>query len=200
MEHFNRIANYTIKSKFKFSFNIILIYASTILYFAAAVYFAYKFFSGGDFYFGNENFLMFLIFAAVFTLFLFIIFTQIKIINIDEEGIEVINILFKSKRKKFKWNYFTCFITVDEKSDSRKFEAVWLIKKDKLILRFSEFYYSNYSELKQFVKLEYCGKPYINDITLILTVIFGKRLDKSITEKDYDNIIFKKNTDKIKHL
>ncbi|WP_417603540.1 hypothetical protein [Owenweeksia hongkongensis] len=91
-------------------------------------------------------------------LFLLLFMTQSKFIITDSSGITFINPLVPLIRSKKYWTDFDYFILVDEDSKYSTHEAVWFIKDEKIKGRFSSFYYSNYQDLKQQIKIKGKGK------------------------------------------
>jgi hypothetical protein len=79
--------------------------------------------------------------------------TQCKFIRIDTEGITFINPLLPFLRLKKKWTEYDYFVTTMESSRGGTYEAVWLVKDNRISNRISSYYYSNYNELKRSILL-----------------------------------------------
>lgn len=108
---------------------------------------------------------------------LFLIMTQCKYIIVDSEGITFVNPLLPFIRRTSKWSEYDHFQTVQEDSRGGTYEAVWLIKDNKLRDRFSSFYYSNYSGIKKGIKARNHGRLKINPVKQIFCLL-GMRITK----------------------
>jgi hypothetical protein len=100
--------------------------------------------------------------------------TQNRFISADTRGITFINPLLPFLRKTTLWTDFDYYISVEEQSKHTTYEAVWLVKNDKLSARFSSFYYSNYNELKKQIRAEKGKNRYFNPIEQFL-ILLGLR-------------------------
>jgi len=109
-------------------------------------------------------------------LFLLLLLTQCKRIIADKDGITFINPLLPFLRKTKRWSDFDYYITVDETSKYRTYEAIWLIKKRKINRRISSFYYSNYSDILSRVKSKRKGKKYFDPFSQIFLCLGLKKL------------------------
>lgn len=87
-------------------------------------------------------------------LFLFLLMKECRYIHIDNEKIVYVNPILPFVRKVRFFNDYDYKQTVQEYSRGRSHEALWLIKEDKLKDRISSFYYANYAELKDHIKVE----------------------------------------------
>jgi hypothetical protein len=84
--------------------------------------------------------------------------TQCRYVIADTDGITFINPILPFLKRRKTWADFTIYGTVMEYSQNGSYEAVWLLKDDKLVARFSSFYYSNYEELKGAIQTPYKGE------------------------------------------
>lgn len=109
-------------------------------------------------------------------LMLLLFITQSQFIISDKNGITFINPLFPILRKTRNWTDFDYFITVDENSKYSTHEAVWLIKDDKIKGRFSSFYYTNYDEIKNQIKVTGKGKRYFNPFGQLFALLRVKKI------------------------
>lgn len=73
--------------------------------------------------------------------------TQNRFIIADNEGIRIFNPLIPIFKSEYRWTDFDYYVTVEESSQHATHEAIWLIKDQRLKVRFSSFYYSNYDDL-----------------------------------------------------
>ncbi|MFP4092363.1 MAG: hypothetical protein ACLFT3_18790 [Cyclobacteriaceae bacterium] len=101
---------------------------------------------------------VYLVILGLQSLFLILFMTQCKYIIIDENEISFVNPLFPILRRKLKWSDYDYWVFVDEHSRGKTHEAIWLIKDNKVRDRFSSFYYSNYSKLKNKIERKVKGK------------------------------------------
>jgi hypothetical protein len=101
--------------------------------------------------------------------------TQNKFIIIENEEIIFINPLLPFIRKTRQSNEYDYFFTIVEQSRGGEYEAIWLIKNNKIKDRISSFYYSNYSELKDNLSIRNEGERYINPVMQIF-YLFGLRI------------------------
>jgi hypothetical protein len=107
--------------------------------------------------------------------FLSLFMSQNKFIIIDNEEVIFINPLLPFIRKTRKSNEYDYFITVAEQSRGGEYEAIWLIKDNKIKDRISSFYYSNYYELKDNLSIRNEGERNINPFMQIF-YLFGLRI------------------------
>jgi hypothetical protein len=108
--------------------------------------------------------------------------TQCTYIIMDSNGITFINPLIPFLRSTKQWTYFDYHILVQEASRYDTYEAVWLIKDEKVKVRFSSFYYKNYIELKYSLKTKGLGKKEYNRFEQLL-LLFGMKKIKNEYEK-----------------
>lgn len=115
------------------------------------------------------------IFVVQFLL-LILFMTQSRFIIADKDGITFINPLLPFLKKKRAWDDFDYFITVDEKSRKSTYEAVWLIKEEKIKERFSSYYYSNYEEIKKQIKPNWKGKTSFGSFEVLFAMLGLKKI------------------------
>jgi len=108
---------------------------------------------------------------------LLLLMTQCKYIITDFEGVTFINPIFPFIRKTRKWSDYDYYHTVQESSRSGTYEAIWLIKNNKLKDRVSSFYYSNYSGIKGDIRTKKNGQLRINPF-LEIFYWFGLKISK----------------------
>ena len=116
-----------------------------------------------------------IIFVSILSLwelvFLSLFMSQNKFIIIDNEEVTFINPLLPFIRKTRQSNEYDYFITVVEQSRSGEYEAIWLIKDNKIKDRISSFYYSNYSGLKDNLNIRNEGEQNINPFMQIFYLL-----------------------------
>lgn len=107
----------------------------------------------------NDNGILFAItFSSILEgTFLALFMTQCRYIVVDNEKITFINPLFPFIKKTKRWSDYSYYQTIEEYSRWGTYEAVWLIKDNKLKDRISSFYYSNYETLRREIKRDYKG-------------------------------------------
>jgi len=140
---------------------VLTILASTLYYKVIEAQFENNF----DFetWLNNSNdIVLFSILSLWELVFLSLFITQNKFIIIENEEITFINPLLPFIRKTRQSNEYDYFITIFEQSRSGEYEAIWMIKNNKIKDRISSFYYSNYSELKDNLNIRYVGERKIN--------------------------------------
>ena len=109
----------------------------------------------------NDNALFaYSVIIGINLLFLILFATQSKFVIADKNGITFINPLIPILRNTRQWSDFDYFILVEEASRYDTHEAVWLIKDERIMGRFSSFYYSNYKDLKKQIKTKGQGKKH----------------------------------------
>jgi hypothetical protein len=156
------------------------------------VYSKYKFFGGFGVIIGLNLFVGFgvykfltdsnitrfgLVFIFVVQLLLLILLmSQCRFIITDKDGITFINPLLPFLKKKRTWDDFDYFITVDEESRNGTYEAVWLIKEEKIKERFSSGYYSNYEEIKKQIKTNWKGKTSFTSFGVLFAMLGLKKI------------------------
>ena len=116
-------------------------------------------------------FLLILLQLIFFTLFM----TECKYIKVETDRIIFINPLFPFLRKTRFFTDYDYKQNVEEYSRGGYYEALWLIKNRKLKVRISSFYYSNYNELKNSIKIKDKGKLKINPFKQ-LGYLFGMKI------------------------
>ncbi len=103
--------------------------------------------------------------------------TQCRFIIANREKITFINPVLPFLRQTYAWSDFDYYAIASEYSRYDSHDAVWLVKNDKLKVRFSSFYYSNFDDL-----LDQISTPYrkINDhgsITQLMIILKLKRIE-----------------------
>lgn len=124
----------------------------------------------------NENFWMVMFSSGIQIFFLLLFMTQNKFLILDDYGITFVNPLLPFLRKTRKWDYYSEFRTVTEHSQYNTYEAIWLIKDNKLANRVSSFYYRNYKDIKKGIKIDYSGRLRINPFKQLF-VLFGMKIN-----------------------
>lgn len=107
----------------------------------------------------------------------FLLFRQIRIIRLTKENSVLSFPVFTFFRKTIVWRENDFYITIDEHSQGGPHEAVWIVRNEKVIERFSSFYYSNYKELKKHLPIEYKGKIHVGAFSQVY-YLFGGRFKK----------------------
>ncbi len=125
----------------------------------------------------SSNNVMILSFSGLvigYILFLLFVLSQIKIIKLNSDSITSIIPVFTFLHKVHSWKENDFYITIDEYSRAGTHEAVWIIRNEKVIQRFSSFYYSNYKELKNNLQIEYKGKTDIGAYRQVYYLLGGR--------------------------
>jgi len=120
--------------------------------------------------------LMYCIVIGFQLLFLILLATQCRYFIIDNDKITIINPLIPIIRKTIKWDDFDFFITVDEYTRYGTQEAVWIIKNEKIKVRFSSAYYTNYVDLKSHLKTMDKGKGKYGQFGQLFALLGLKRI------------------------
>ncbi len=102
--------------------------------------------------------------------------TQNKLIIITKENIKLTNPLIPFIRKKYQWNDFDYCVILMENSRGGQYEAIWLIKNDRIKVRFSSFYYKNYQRLKREIPIKKTGKFKASQFRQLGAVVFGMKI------------------------
>ena len=115
----------------------------------------------------------------IFCQFLFILFflTQCRKIEVDDEKINFINPILPFLCRKIYWKEIEYCTTVYENPGYNTCEALWIVKDNKLVARFSSYYYSNYSELKNKIRCQIIVKPYIDYFSRLLINLGIMKID-----------------------
>lgn len=116
------------------------------------------------------------VFLGFLGIFVLLMMTQCKYIIISNEGITYINPLLPFLRKKREWTDYDYFQIVQENATDGPREALWLIKDDILKDRISSFYYTNYLQIKQEIKIKNRGLIEISQYRQLLCW-FGKKIN-----------------------
>ena len=88
--------------------------------------------------------------------------SQVKQIIIEKDKIVFKNLILPFIKKERLFSYYDYSKIVEEQTKSGTYEALWLIKNEKLEDQISSFYYSNYTKLKFEIKVKHSGKLKIN--------------------------------------
>jgi hypothetical protein len=120
----------------------------------------------------NKNdFWTFIILSLFEMIFLSLFMTQTKYIIIDNDEINFINPLLPFFRRTRQFSEYDFYITTVEQARGGEYEAIWLIKNNKIKDRISCFYYSNYNELKDNLNVRNRGErktnPFIQPLYLL---------------------------------
>jgi len=108
-------------------------------------------------------------------IFLVLLTTECKYMKVETDKITFINPIFPFLRKTIFFNEYDCKQIVEEYSSGGCYEALWLIKNRKLKVRISSFYYSNYSEIKNSIRIKDKGMLIINPFKQ-LGCLFGMKI------------------------
>ncbi|SHK98799.1 hypothetical protein SAMN04488028_1191 [Reichenbachiella agariperforans] len=107
---------------------------------------------------------------------LLLLITQCKFIRISKDHITLYNPLLPLLFRRYNWENFDSYTTVMEHSRGGEHEAIWLIKNDRIKVRFSSFYYSNYQKLKREVPLKRKGKYSASPLRQFGSIVFGLKI------------------------
>ena len=119
--------------------------------------------------------LFLIIFTVAVQLWLiYLLLTQNRRIEMDSTSVKVYYPLLPFRIKNNLWTDFDYYKTIEEDSAEESYEAIWLIKNNKLKMRISSFYYTNYSALKRNIKAPYRGKLELNLLKQIYCLFGGK--------------------------
>lgn len=110
---------------------------------------------------------------SILVMALILLSTQCRYIVMDESGISFANPIFPFFRRHYPWEYFDGFVTTGESLRYRpeKIEATWLLRNHKVSRRISSYYYSNYDELINNLKINNLGKRNFNMIEQALAAL-----------------------------
>jgi hypothetical protein len=123
--------------------------------------------------------IMYIIVIGFQTLFLILFMTQCRYIIRDQDKITIINPLIPFLRKNINWTEFDYFVLVDEYTRYSTKEAVWIISNEKIKVRFSSAYYSNYKDLKEQIKSVNKGKLQLNQFEQLFALLGLKKIKKT---------------------
>lgn len=119
----------------------------------------------------------YLVLFGIQGLFLVLFITQNKFIISDKDQIAYINPLLPFLRTTNSWDIYDYWVIVNESSSAGTYEAIWLIKNNRIKNRFSSFYYTNYSKLKRNVEGSVKGKGQLKIGSLgQLTALLGFKI------------------------
>lgn len=106
----------------------------------------------------NSSSLLFKVFMSVFSLALILfcvyqfIYHFVKI-EITEKEIAIRKLLGFGRKTRFPWGEIDGFEIVERSSRSEKYEVLHVIKNKRIVIRVSQFYLANYSEIKKVIKI-----------------------------------------------
>ena len=83
---------------------------------------------------------------------------KVKKIIVEHDKVIFKSVIFPFIKKERFFSYYDYSKLVEEHTKSGSYEALWLIKNDKLEDDISSFYYSNYTKLKFEIKVKNSGK------------------------------------------
>ncbi len=116
-------------------------------------------------------------FLVIQFLLLLLFMNECKLIFIREDKIDFRNPILPFLKKTYDWTDFDYFITADESRKHGSNDAVWLVKDEKLIVRFSSAYYSNYDKLKANLKLENRGNIHADFFSQVGVRYLGQKIE-----------------------
>jgi hypothetical protein len=102
---------------------------------------------------------------------LLLLMTQCKFIIANRDGLTFINPLLPFIRKTRKWTYYDKINTLQETTQYGSYEAIWLIKNNRLKDRISSFYYVNYSNIKNEIGINISESLDINPFRLLVAFL-----------------------------
>lgn len=129
-----------------------------------------------DLFNDNNALFAYTVIVGLNLLFLLLLATQSKFLIADTNGITFINPIIPFLRNSKQWTDFDYYILVDEDSRYDTHEAVWLIKDEKIKGRFSSFYYTNYTDLKNQIRTKGLGKKHYGPFGQLVALLGLKRL------------------------
>jgi len=103
--------------------------------------------------------------------FIILFATQNSFIIADNSGITFINPLIPLLRTTLMWIDIDYYLIVEEHARYTTHEAVWLVKDNKLVGRFSSFYYSNYKNIKDQILIKQKRGRYFNPFEQLFIVL-----------------------------
>lgn len=99
---------------------------------------------------------------------------KMKRIRIEPHRMVYQNYLFGSQMKDVDLKYYDYYKIVHEESENGIFEAVWLIKNDKLADSFSTYQYVNYDAMEIALPVKYEGELVISPFRQMLIKLGAK--------------------------
>ncbi len=114
-----------------------------------------------------HSILIFLCAAAILAFGCLLLF-KMETIRIKSECIIFQKHVFASNIKEVPFKNYDYYKTIYEESENGEFEAVWLIKDEKMAKSFSSFQYSNFNELKEALNLENKGQLHLSPMKQFL--------------------------------
>lgn len=115
--------------------------------------------------------------VGCYLLFLGLLASQCKYITIDADGITTTHPILPFWSKEYRWQDIDFSVSVDEYSRYDRYEALWLIKDRRIVVRISSYYYRNYSELKKSIPLVHRGKKRLAPVEQFLLITGLKRVE-----------------------
>lgn len=88
---------------------------------------------------------------------------QVKQIIVEKDKIIFKSLIFPFIKKEKLFSYYDYSKIVQQQTNNGRYEALWLIRNEKLEDEISSFHYSNYTKIKSEIKVKHTGKLEIND-------------------------------------
>ena len=134
---------------------VLMVMLSTwcVMWCRVVIYFIFSSIDMSDF---GVSMLIFL--TAIFLIFvwIWIVFGELRtravVVVIEKKTITSTNFLGLGTKKEFDFSEFDGFITVMLSSESGDYEHLYIFKSNKRIISLSEYYHSNYTELKRAIR------------------------------------------------
>lgn len=101
-------------------------------------------------------------------------FSMFKKVTISYDAISFTNPLIPSLHTSVLWTDYDSCYTVQEYTQYKYYEAIWLIKDNRIKNRISSFTYSNYSELRNAIKIDIKGELKMSPLQQSLCVMGAK--------------------------
>lgn len=101
-------------------------------------------------------------------------FTQFKRIEISDNSISFATPLIPSLCTSTSWTDYDSCYSVQEYTSYRNYEAIWLIKDMRIKNRISSFYYSNYLEMRDAIKIDIKGQLKMTPLQQLLCMMGRK--------------------------
>ena len=108
--------------------------------------------------------------------FLYFFFSHLKEIRIVHDSISFSNPLISAICTSVLWKEYDSCYTIQEYTDYKNYEAIWLIKDNRIKNRISSFYYNNYTELKSALKIEINGEIKMSPLNQSLCILMKKKV------------------------
>jgi hypothetical protein len=142
----------------------------------AGLYFIFVFytiFEKGLIILRQDNYAILAIILAPTLLFLctLLLFTMFKRVTISHDSILFVNPLIPSLHATVSWTDYDSCYTVQEYTQYKNYEAIWLIKDNRIKNRISSFTYSNYLELRNAIQIDIKGELRMSRLRQTLCVM-----------------------------